>query len=224
MIRRDLKLRAAGFVLAGGRSSRMGSDKALVKFCGKTLLFNSVDVFYKAGLEVSIAGNRLPLEGFVPVIPDSAIEHGRRGPLAGICAGLAATERDFAVFLPVDMPLIPASLLTFLVEYACGTDSLITLVSVNGFAQTFPAVVSRIALPSLRTRLDAGEGGCFAGFQAAASALGKDLIVLPVEMLVQAGQVSQSEGLPAVQWFHNVNTPEDLARAHAMVRRTIRVS
>lgn len=218
---------AAGFVLAGGHSRRMGSDKALADFSGKPLIVNALKIFIEAGLEVLIAGARSPLGSFAPVIDDG--EHGDevdrgRGPLAGICAGLAATEREFGVFLPVDMPLMPASLLAYMVDYARTTDSLVTLASVNGYTQTFPVVVSQTALPQLRARLDAGQGGCFAAFQVTAKELGGKVAVLPVELLVQTGQVPHPESLPAAYWFQNVNTREELAQAQTLVRRPIRVS
>ena len=102
----------------------------------------------------------LPLEGFAPVVKD-----GRpgRGPLSGICAALEAMTAHRAVFLPVDQPLTPACLIELLVRHAEITGRAITVSSVNGFAQTFPAVVDRIALLALRTELEAGRGGASLG-------------------------------------------------------------
>jgi molybdopterin-guanine dinucleotide biosynthesis protein A len=89
------------------------------------------------------------------------------------------------------------------------------LASVNGFAQTFPAVIERAVLPQLESELDAGRGGCFAAFQSAATQMGRRVDVVPVEMLVQCGQIAHPDGLPAVRWFLNVNAPEDLRQAQA---------
>ena len=203
---------AAGFILAGGRSSRMGEDKALVRFAGRPLVEIALEVLRQAGLEAFIAGARSSLADFAHVVEDA--EAGL-GPLGGITAGLDATARRRAVFLPVDLPLLPASLLRYLLLHAQITGRAITVASVNGFAQSFPAVVDREALPLLRSELEVGRRGCFAGFQAACAALGEPMNVLGVEPLVQCGQVSHPEALPPALWFLNVNSPADLQRAEA---------
>lgn len=213
----ELADNAMGFVLAGGESRRMGQDKALIEFAGRPLLEQALGILRQAGLEAAIAGGhstarRSALEGFAAVVEDG--ERGR-GPLAGICATLGWTAAERAVFLPVDLPLAPASLISFLLDHAAITGAAVTIASVNGYAQTFPAVVTRAALPALRKELAAGRGGCFAGFQAAAASLGEAVRIIPVELAIQAGQVSHPEGLPAARWFLNVNSPADLCRAES---------
>ena len=203
---------AVGFVLAGGRSSRMGSDKSLAPLAGRPLLSYALATLRQAGLAASIAGSRSPLGAFAPVVEDSGEG---RGPLGGICAALASMSGQRAVFVPVDLPLLPASLLAFLLHHARITGGAVTLASVNGFAQTFPAVIERAVLPQLESELDAGRGGCFAAFQSAATQMGRRVDVVPVEMLVQCGQIAHPDGLPAVRWFLNVNAPEDLRQAQA---------
>lgn len=204
---------AVGFVLAGGRSSRMGADKALELFAGKPLVAHAVSVLCEAGLSASIAGARSPLAAFAPVVEDS---QPGMGPLGGICAALASTSACLSVFLPVDLPLQPASLIVFMLHHARTTGAAVTLCSVNGFAETFPAVLSRELLPLVQGELEAGRGGCYSAFQAAAGRLGQAVSVLPVELLVQSGHVAHPGGLPAARWFLNVNSPEDLRRAEEM--------
>jgi molybdopterin-guanine dinucleotide biosynthesis protein A len=203
---------AAGFVLAGGRSSRMGADKALVRFAGRPLVETALEVLRQAGLEAFIAGSRSSLAAFAPVVED---KQAGLGPLGGITAALASTARRWAIFLPVDLPLLPASLLRYMLHHAQITGRAVTVPSVTGFVQSFPAVVDRAALPFLRSELEAGRGGCFAGFQAACAALGEPVSVLPVELLAQCGQVSPPDALPPALWFLNVNSPVDLQRAEA---------
>lgn len=192
----------------------MGADKAMLPLAGRPLIAHALAVLRTAGLTASIAGARADaraaLAGFAPVVEDAEPD---KGPLGGICAALAAAPAERSVFLPVDLPLLPAVLVTSLLSDAQTTGAPVTLVSVNGFAQTFPAVVVRAALPALRNELAAGRGGCFAGFQASASEFGQPLRVIPVEYLVQAGQVVHPQGMPATRWFLNVNAPGDLALA-----------
>lgn len=201
---------AFGVVLAGGQSSRMGQDKAMLPLHGKPLVIHALSILREAGFRSSIAGTRADLRSFAPITEDV---RPNLGPLSGVCAALASTLASRAVFLSVDLPLLPASLLRFLLHHARVTGRAITLCSVNGFAHTFPAVVDRVALPALETELAAGHLGCFAAFQTAATALGQAVSIVPVELLVQAGQVEHPICLPAARWFLNVNTREDLERA-----------
>jgi molybdenum cofactor guanylyltransferase len=196
----------------------MGEDKALVKFAGRPLVEQGLAILRQAGLEARIAGTRTSLDVFAPIVEDA--EPGR-GPLGGICAALGAMTARRAVFLPVDLPLVPSGLIGFLMNHAEITCRVVTVPSVNGFAQAFPAVVDREALPALRKELEGGRGGCFAAFQAAAAIRGEDVSVVPIELAVQAGQVAHPEGLPAARWFLNVNSPADLRRAEASWHRVI---
>lgn len=205
---------AAGFVLAGGRSSRMGKEKALVEFGGRTLAAGAVDLLRNAGLSAAIAGARSNLLDLAPVIPDESPD---RGPLSGICAALTSTKAELGVFIPIDLPLLPASLLKFLLSDALATGRAVTLASVNGFAQTFPVAIRREVLPTLLAELGTTRGGCFSSFQAACRSLGESVRVIPVELLVQSGQVAHERGLPPFRWFLNVNAPADLELARSPI-------
>jgi molybdenum cofactor guanylyltransferase len=205
---------AEGFVLAGGQSSRMGQDKALVRFGDQPLIAHAIEILRKADLTVSIAGARSTLSEFAHVVDDGP--DGGQGPLSGICAALAATVSRYAVFLPIDLPLLPSSLIIFMLRQAQLTDSLITLTSLNGFTQTFPAVVDRAALKSLKRRLEGGELGCFRALTGASSDFKQHLRLYHVEPLIQSGQITHPNGLPPFLWFHNINTSDDLARAEIL--------
>ena len=208
---------AVGFVLAGGQSSRMGRDKALLEFAGRPLAVQALSILEEAGVPAMIAGAaslaRAALEVFAPVIEDASPG---LGPLSGICAALATTSARYAVFLPVDLHLLPPSLIVFLLRHARITGTAVTVPSVSGFTQTFPAVLERTALPALQNELDAQRYGCFSAFQAASAAMGQSVNSVAVERLAQTGEVSDSLGLPPIHWFLNLNTPDDLKRAEAL--------
>jgi molybdopterin-guanine dinucleotide biosynthesis protein A len=205
---------ATGFVLAGGRSSRMGTDKALVEFRGRPLVVHALEILRGAGLSAAIAGAKPTaqpiLDTYAPLFPDR--EPGL-GPLGGVCAAMASTTARWAVFLPVDLPLLPAMLVQYLLNHAQVTGKAITLASVAGFAQTFPAVVDRAALLGLQAELTADRGGCFSAFKAAAAGLEQSIDVISAEFLAQSGQVSHPEGLSAASWFLNINSADDLRLA-----------
>jgi molybdopterin-guanine dinucleotide biosynthesis protein A len=109
-------------------------------------------------------------------------------------------------------------------RHARVTGAAVTVPSVGGFAQSFPAVVDRAALPWFESTLKDGDGGCFSAFQAAAVQLGRPFSVLAVELMVQCGQIDHPDSLPAVLWFLNVNTPEERERARGLLEAGDRVS
>ncbi len=207
---------ATGFVLAGGQSSRMGRDKALSLFRGRPLIEHALSTLRAAGLPASIAGAGpaavSALAACARIVEDP--EPGL-GPLAGICAALAASSARFAVFLPVDLPLLPPALIASLVHHARISGRAVTISSLNGFIQTFPVVLDRSVLPALQIQLRSGPRGCFSAFQASAEGSGRRIAAIPVELLVQCGQVAHPFDLPPARWFFNVNTPRDLGRAQA---------
>lgn len=209
---------ATGFVLAGGRSSRMGTDKALLEFNGRPLIAHAMGVLKDAGLPVVIAGARpeacRQLESYAPVVPDFETE---LGPLGGICAALAVSTTEYAVILPVDLPLLPSCLVARLLLHARITEAAVTLAAVNGLPQTFPAVLSRQILPTLQENIHQRRLGCLAAFRTAGGH-GRSLSAVSAEVLVQSGQISHPYGIPVIRWFLNLNDKQDLRRA-SMVGR-----
>lgn len=205
---------AAGFILAGGRSTRMGRDKALLELGGQPLVTHALSILRQAGLSASIAGARADLVSYAPVVADAAPG---LGPLSGICTALASTSAQHAIFLPVDLPLIPSSLVAFLLFHARITGRTVTVPSLCGAAQTFPAVVNRAALPALEDELAAGRRGCRSAFHAAS---GREAVsAVAVELLVQVGQAGDPRQLPSPWWFLNANTPEEIERILHIARR-----
>jgi molybdopterin-guanine dinucleotide biosynthesis protein A len=102
--------RFAGIVLAGGRSSRMGSPKAALDWHGQPLLERVVGVLRRAGADpvvvVRAPGQDLPpLGDRVEVVEDA---HEGRGPLEGIAAGLRAVagRAETAYVSSTDVPLL----------------------------------------------------------------------------------------------------------------------
>lgn len=98
-------------ILAGGQSSRMGQNKALLSFQGQTLLQRNIQLLQQLGLPVLISGQ---YEGY-PCIAD---QYAQLGPLAGlhaVDAGLAPTKTTL-LCMPVDMPLFSPALLQQLLQ------------------------------------------------------------------------------------------------------------
>ena len=210
------KVAADAFILAGGQSSRMGQDKSLLTIRGEPLIHYAVGILRSAGLEPRVAGAISDLSRFAPVIPDDPHNAGL-GPLSGICSALSISGQRYSVFLPVDLPLIPFSLVEYLLNHAFITESTVTTVAVAGFNQTFPVVLDRAAAPHLFAALRAGRPKCLSTFQTAATELSTSFIPIPLEMLVQTGQVWHPAAFPPHAWFLNLNTPQDVERLAASV-------
>ena len=229
------KLPVHGFVLAGGKSTRMGRDKALLALSGRPLVTIALEKLRTFCSEVSIAGNRDDLSGFAEVIPEQRIE---QGPGAGVEAGLKACRQEWALFIPVDVPLVPASLLRRYAEAVIGRGAGVsnlgaTFVGVDppspkpfpGGLNTAAKMIGRpVEQPgfcmlraemssAFSTALDAGERRLIRLLQKAAD-LGNSVYRLH--------DVSELYGYPdskgpapeeMERFFLNVNTPADLASA-----------
>ena len=113
-------MRIAGAVIAGGRSSRMGQEKAFVILGGQTLLAHVIARIASQTDEVFINANGDParFDGFGrAVIPD--LSSGIASPLAGLQACLqfgAAGHFDAVLTVPSDSPFVPRDLVRRLAE------------------------------------------------------------------------------------------------------------
>ena len=105
------KKKIVGVVLAGGRSSRMGQDKALLDYNGKPLLDHMIGLLEKSGLtDIYVSGD---FEGY-RCIPDSAPHEGPAYAMHDVLTALDGY--DGALFVPVDMPLLSAEILRLLIR------------------------------------------------------------------------------------------------------------
>jgi molybdenum cofactor guanylyltransferase len=203
----------SGFVLAGGQSSRMGSDKALALFHGFPLIQVALETLQAVGIQARIAGSRSNLGAFGEEIPDT---FPNSGPLGGVHAALSASTAEWNLFLPVDLPLMPSSLLACLLQRAMLTGAPVTAARLNGRIEPFPVVLHRAVLPSITQRLQEGNFACHAAWQSIPPELSSSLDAVAVEYLYQCGQCSHPRGLPPVLWFQSANTPDELSRLNRL--------
>ncbi|WP_158748754.1 molybdenum cofactor guanylyltransferase [Acidobacterium sp. S8] len=197
-----------GFVLAGGRSTRMGRDKALLHYNGRPLVEHAVGLLREAELEPYIVGTRADLATYAPVIEDL---HPDCGPLGGMEAALAATGSEWNVFLPVDLPLLPVIFLRYLKERVGITAAEATIPSFAGRPQPLCAVYSRSLLGGIRRAIAGGDYKVMRTVETAASA--REIDVFGVEAVAACADWPVRS--PLYRWFQNVNTPADFARLRA---------
>jgi molybdopterin-guanine dinucleotide biosynthesis protein A len=136
-----------GVLLVGGLSRRFGSIKALAPLGSETLAERGWRVLGEAFPQRLAVGKAADQLGLPFEVLDDGIEV--RAPIAGIVAGLRATETEIAVFLPVDCPLITPEALRELAE-ACADAA----VPAGG---PLPGAYRQTALPLLEDRLVAGD-------------------------------------------------------------------
>lgn len=99
----------SGIILAGGKSKRMGQNKAKLVLDGKTLLERQIEKLRALGIDdILLSGSECPELPGTRVIPDRIAE---RGPLGGIHACMNAAKNQRCLVLSVDVPLIPRSTL-----------------------------------------------------------------------------------------------------------------
>ncbi|HET8945852.1 MAG TPA: molybdenum cofactor guanylyltransferase [Candidatus Polarisedimenticolia bacterium] len=181
-----------GIVLAGGRSTRMGRDKASIDLGGRTLLTRAVEIIRRAGgTPVVVSPPRPDLDRLgVRLLDDEGT-----GPLQALRMGLGAASGP-AFALACDLPLLPAEVVAFLVDGLSGAPAVVP--RALGKLQVLAAAYGPSAVAAIDAALAAGE----TSVQGAVAALEPRI----VEMDALAAWGDE-------RMFLNVNTPEDLRRA-----------
>ena len=178
-------MKRAGFVLAGGRSSRMGSDKALLPFKGATLVQHVAAQVYQSVGNVILVGDpeRYSYLSY-PVIADI---YPARGPLSGIHAALAASPAEWNLIVACDMPEVTAAFLTRILERAeAGEAHAVIPAGPSGLPEPLCAAYSRRALDVITHALERDIRKVMDG-----------LIGLEIDLW----------RIPDSRQFHNLNTP-----------------
>lgn len=189
-----------GFVLAGGKSSRMGKDKAWLEINGKTFLENAVDVLRPACSSIKIVLNQSQ-HHFIEKIPDDIphiFDHfENRGALGGIHAALTDCKTKLAIILAVDLPFVSRQAIEKLCEVALSSKDVAAIVPRQNDGRLQPlCAVYRVqnCLPQLEDLLTKPTSPSVRNF----------LELIPTNYL--EATVLSDENL-----FFNVNQPSDFA-------------
>jgi molybdopterin-guanine dinucleotide biosynthesis protein A len=190
---------AAGFILAGGASSRMGRDKALLEVGDLPMLVRTARLLEPLVVSVTVIG---PPESYAPlglrVVPDD--EPGL-GPLGGLATALRISESECNLVVGCDLPYLPGAWLDWLLARAVESrGDAVVPESARGLEPLCAVYRARCA-GTIRAAISRGERK----LTDAVSALRID-------------KVSQAEWgrfSPAGRLFTNMNTPEDYAEARA---------
>lgn len=141
----------ASIVLAGGKSIRLGREKALEKIEDRTLIEQVISRLSSLGNEIIVVAsqaNTLPdlgVEQVTDIYPD-------KGPLGGIYSGLKAVPCFYSLVVGCDMPLLNVALLRHIMELSPGFDVVIPRVGSN--VEPLHAVYSKNCLIAIEEALE----------------------------------------------------------------------
>lgn len=186
-------LHATGAILIGGKSLRMGTDKALLRLDNRTILERSVIKMQAIFSEVIIVGGDKDKYHVLNARTISDI-HQDCGPLGGIHTALLSATYDYVFISACDMPFWGTGLARFLLESCVGHDGAVP--AYNSYYEPLLAVYSKSCLPAIEDCLNQHQykvSGFFAN--AKINFVEKSLLELVCKLDVD---------------FYNINTIEDL--------------
>ena len=177
----------SGFVLAGGKSTRMGRDKALLDWHGHTLLQHMVELVRTVADPVQVVG-RSPLQDRLPGL----------GPLSGIATGLETSCTDANLFVAVDLPLLTQDFLKYLCSRIEHSSHPLMACKIGS---AFPLCLGiwRPLLPEIQRRLSARDLSIRALLES-----GYTEVILESQLTELGFDISM---------FQNINTDEDYRSA-----------
>jgi len=177
-----------GIVLAGGKSRRMSTDKALLLFKGKPFLSHVIEALMPMADEILIVSDNKKHEKFnFKRVSDTMID---AGPLSGLHAGLKHSNTELNIVLSCDVPLIQTSVLEIILANNTDENDVIQIEE-EGKSHPLIALYKKRVTPHLLVALQKGE-----------RKLSKALIGLNVKSI----SISKSH----YEALRNINTRSDL--------------
>ncbi|AKX95016.1 putative molybdenum cofactor guanylyltransferase [Moorella thermoacetica] len=188
-------MKAGGIILAGGKSSRMGTNKALLPVGAKTMIETIISVLRPLFPEIIVVTNEPELYQHLEVRLVKDIIPAK-GPLSGIHAGLSVSPYKYNFVVACDMPFIEPKLISYMVEHADGYD--VVVPRAGEYLEPLHAVYSKNCIPFIEDCLKKNVTKIIAFYPEIR------LYCLDVEVLRRFGDVTRM--------FFNLNTPADLAQ------------
>jgi molybdopterin-guanine dinucleotide biosynthesis protein A len=187
-------------ILAGGRSLRMGRDKATIPIGNRLLVSRVYDVARTIFDRILIVSNHhTAIEGVdAPIVPDVLPQ---RSPMVGIVSALLHAATPYVFVLGCDMPFVEEEAIRFVAGQAFGYDIVIPKTE-KGY-QPLHAVYSRATISQLLTHIERGR------FRI------PEVFPFVTVHIVEGPGLSEAGGFSI---FTNLNTEEDLARARTRLR------
>jgi molybdopterin-guanine dinucleotide biosynthesis protein A len=190
-------------IQAGGKSTRLPGDKALMPLAGKPLIEHVLRRVERMGDEILITTNRPEDYSYLGVRLVRDTNPGA-GTLAGLQTAIQAANGDTVLVVACDMPFVQPDLLAHMVSLVPGVD--VVVPRHGAFYEPMQAVYARSCLPAIEDAIEAGE---------------KRVVSFYPEVHVRTVEDEMLKTLdPDGRSFFNLNTPEDFARAEEFIRES----
>ena len=121
-----------GIILSGGKSSRMGQNKSLLKVGDKTIIERVRDLMKSLFPEVILITNELDIYKFLN-LPSYEDVYTYKGPLAGIHSGLVHSSNETNFIISCDIPFINPEMIKYIIDFK--TEKVITIAKADGYIQ-----------------------------------------------------------------------------------------
>jgi molybdenum cofactor guanylyltransferase len=193
--RADLYPDLAAVLLAGGKSRRMGADKALLSLGGQPVVQLLAARLRRLTDQVLLSANEPPAYAFLglPIVPDV---YPGRGPLAGLHAGMLHTERPLVLLLACDLPGVSSTLLRRMIEGTEGFDA-VAPATCDGLLHPVCAVYRRTCMPIIVGNLRRGDN---------------QMLSLLEDRRLHVRRLTPDVGAFTAADLMDVNSPEDYAK------------
>lgn len=180
-----------GIILAGGKSSRMGTDKGLLMLNGKPMIQHVIDRIEELGLPILIVANNSEYAQFgYPVIEDLVKE---KGPVGGIYTGLMTSNTESNLIISCDTPNISLELLNQLID--ASKDHVVTIAKHKGQLHPLIGVYKRSALDAFNRNLTVNQ---------------LKLSPICTELNAHILTIEDNQKISFQEHFSNINTPNEL--------------
>ncbi len=180
-------------IMAGGKSRRMGQDKAWIELDGEPLIRRVANVLAQVADEVIVVANDPKYRSLgLRVVPD---RYPDGGALGGIATGVSAATFDRVLVAACDMPFLLAEVWRVLLDHRYEAD--VVIPKIGGELETLHALYTRACVAPMERALAAGKMRVISFFD--------EVRVQPIE------ERELRVADPTLRSFTNVNTPEELA-------------
>jgi molybdenum cofactor guanylyltransferase len=183
-------MQITGIIMAGGQSTRMGKDKALLQIDGITLLERATEICKPVSSEILISSNNSEYEKFgFQIIPD---EIKNCGPLGGIYSCLKKSDTDWNFILSVDAVFVETEFVRFLISNTWEYDAVVPVH--ENSKEPLIALYHKRCIPIIETSINSG-----------------DFKMLHLLEKINVKEINSKEWLQKYpRLFLNLNRPEDL--------------
>ncbi len=182
-------------IMAGGKSRRMGQDKAWIELDGEPLIARVAAALAEVADEVIVVANHPRYESLgLRVVPD---RYPAGGALGGIATGVGAATHDTVLVAACDMPFLSADVWRAILAHAGEAD--VVIPRIGGEYETLHALYTKACLPHMARAIAENRLRVISFFD--------QVRVLPLE------EPELRAVDPTLRAFTNVNTPEELASA-----------